>query len=67
MSESTLDIGDVFDQDYLYFYEPLLTEASDGQVEVIWRSLELDPGMEVLDLACGHGRIANRSPSEAPV
>lgn len=60
MSESTLDLGDVFDQDYLYFYEPQLTEGSDAQVEVIWRLLELEPGMEVLDLACGHGRIANR-------
>ena len=24
------------------------------------RLLDLEPGMEVLDLACGHGRIANR-------
>ena len=60
MSESPLDIGDVFDEDYLYFYEPLLNEASDAEVEVMWRLLELEPGMEVLDLACGHGRIANR-------
>lgn len=29
-------------------------------METIWRLLELEPGMEVLDLACGHGRIANR-------
>jgi len=60
VSEPTLDIGEVFDQDYLYFYEPQLTETSDAQVEVIWRVLELEPAMEVLDLACGHGRIANR-------
>ena len=35
-------------------------EASDRQTELVWRVLELEPGMEVLDLACGHGRIANR-------
>jgi ubiquinone/menaquinone biosynthesis C-methylase UbiE len=51
----------LFDEDYLYFYESLLTdELSDRQAEAIWRLLELDRGMEVLDLACGHGRIANR-------
>jgi SAM-dependent methyltransferase len=51
----------VFDEDYLYFYETFLTdELSDRQAELVWRLLELEPGMEVLDLACGHGRIANR-------
>jgi ubiquinone/menaquinone biosynthesis C-methylase UbiE len=51
----------VFDEDYLYFYETLLTdELSDRQAELVWSLLELEPGMEVLDLACGHGRIANR-------
>lgn len=51
----------VFDEDYLYFYETFLTdELSDRQTELLWRLLELEPGMEVLDLACGHGRIANR-------
>jgi cyclopropane fatty-acyl-phospholipid synthase-like methyltransferase len=38
--------------------------------ELIWRLLELEPGMEVLDLACGHGRIANvlaaRLPGDRP-
>ena len=52
---------EVFDEDYLYFYEPLLSdEASDGQVDLIWRLFELEPGVDLLDLACGHGRIANR-------
>jgi SAM-dependent methyltransferase len=51
----------LFDEDYLYFYEDLLgDEQSDTETELIWRLLELEPGMEVLDLACGHGRIANR-------
>jgi SAM-dependent methyltransferase len=59
MSER-FDFDEVFGDDYLYFYEPRLADASDGDVELIWRLLELERGMEVLDLACGHGRIANR-------
>jgi SAM-dependent methyltransferase len=56
-----VDGEQVFDEDYLYFYEPWLTdELSDTQADVIWRLLELEPDLEVLDLACGHGRIANR-------
>jgi SAM-dependent methyltransferase len=52
---------DVFGEDYLYFYETLLTdEVNDRQAALIWRLLELEPGADVLDLACGHGRIANR-------
>ena len=49
-----------FDDDYLYFYEELLTpERTAAEVELVWKLLELEPGMELLDLACGHGRIAN--------
>jgi SAM-dependent methyltransferase len=52
---------EVFDEDYLYFYETFLTdELSDRQAELLWTLLELEPEMDVLDLACGHGRIANR-------
>jgi len=51
---------DAFDEDYLYFYEELLTpERTAAEVELVWRLLELEPGLELLDLACGHGRIAN--------
>src|SRR5687767_9665938 len=49
-----------FDDDYLYFYEELLTpERTAAEVELIWTLLELEPGLELLDLGCGHGRIAN--------
>lgn len=60
MSEPRFDFGEVFDDDYLYFYEPLLAEASESDANAIWSLLELDPGITLLDLACGHGRIANR-------
>jgi SAM-dependent methyltransferase len=60
-SEHRFDVGDVFDEDYLYFYEDLLQEErTEREVELIWNLLALEAGMEVLDLACGHGRIANR-------
>ncbi|HEV8687634.1 MAG TPA: methyltransferase domain-containing protein [Gaiellaceae bacterium] len=52
---------EVFDADDLYFYETRLTdERSDQEAELVWDLLGLSAGMEVLDLACGHGRIANR-------
>ena len=52
---------EVFGEDYLYFYEELLTdERSEREAELVWRLLELESGAEVLDVACGHGRIANR-------
>jgi SAM-dependent methyltransferase len=52
---------ETFGERYLYFYETILTdEVSDAQADLIWRVLELEPDAAVLDLACGHGRIANR-------
>ena len=54
-------IKELVDDDYLQFYASVLTdEASDAQAELVWRLLDLTPGASVLDLACGHGRIANR-------
>ena len=53
--------ADVFGEDYLYFYEEWLNdELSDAQAELIWDVLALNEGDEVLDVPCGHGRIANR-------
>ena len=54
------DFDEVFDADYLFFYEPLLADVTEADVDAIWRLLKLEPDMAVLDLACGHGRIANR-------
>jgi ubiquinone/menaquinone biosynthesis C-methylase UbiE len=52
---------EAFGEDYLYFYETWLTDEVDArQAELVWRLLELEPGADVLDVACGHGRIANR-------
>lgn len=61
MDEPAFDAEALFDEDYLYFYRDQLSAArSDAETELIWRLLQLEPGMQVLDLACGHGRIANR-------
>jgi SAM-dependent methyltransferase len=58
--EPGFDRESAFDEDYLYFYEELLTpERTAAEVDVIWKLLELEAGLELLDLACGHGRIAN--------
>jgi len=51
---------EIFDEDYLWFMEPVLEPRSDDEVALILRLLGLPPGAEVLDAPCGHGRIANR-------
>lgn len=54
-------IDDLFDDDYLHFYARRLTdESTDAEADLVWRMLGLTSGSAVLDLACGHGRIANR-------
>ncbi len=61
MEPLRFDFEQVFDQNYLFFYEPGLTEErTEREVELTWRLLNLHPGLRILDLACGHGRIANR-------
>jgi SAM-dependent methyltransferase len=60
MNAQLFDVNELFDDDYLYFHEQRLAEVSDSDTETIWRLLELEHRAHVLDLACGHGRIANR-------
>jgi SAM-dependent methyltransferase len=60
MSAAEFDFDAVFaPDDYLYFYQARLgPERTEREIELIWRLMGLEPGMAVLDLACGHGRIA---------
>ena len=51
---------DLFDEDYLWFYDEMLEARSDADVELIARLLDLRAGAELLDAPCGHGRIAQR-------
>lgn len=48
--------------DYLYFYEGtyITEERTKREIEFLIKELELDKSMKILDLACGHGRHANR-------
>ena len=56
---STSDVESVFDDDYFYFHEPFLGARTADDVETIAALLELEPGAQVLDCPCGHGRISN--------
>jgi SAM-dependent methyltransferase len=60
MTEPAFDAEGLFDDDYIYFFGEALDERSDAETDLIWNLLDLRPGMEILDLACGHGRISNR-------
>jgi SAM-dependent methyltransferase len=54
-------IDELFDEDYLHFFAGRLADdRTDEEASTIWTLLALGDGTEVLDLACGHGRIANR-------
>jgi len=63
----------MYDEDYLHFFAasegagapthgPVVGTAYAGvtaAADLVWRLLDLWPGMSVLDLACGHGALAN--------
>jgi SAM-dependent methyltransferase len=58
---SGFDFEQVFGDDYLHFYEAVLTEErSQREADLIVRLLDLGPGARVLDIPCGYGRIAER-------
>jgi SAM-dependent methyltransferase len=69
------DAAAMYDEDYLHFFAapddrselashgPVVPGADlpgEAAAELAWRLAELRPGMSVLDLACGHGELANR-------
>jgi SAM-dependent methyltransferase len=69
------DAAAMYDEDYLYFFAapkdlsefavhgPVVPGAGvpgEAVAELAWRLLGLRPGLSVLDLACGHGELANR-------
>ncbi|MBN1147654.1 MAG: methyltransferase domain-containing protein [Anaerolineales bacterium] len=56
------DFEAVFEvDDYIYFYGEMLTdEYTDEQVRCLVELLELRAPADILDLACGYGRHANR-------
>jgi SAM-dependent methyltransferase len=69
------DAAPMYDEDYLYFFAashdrsefavhgpvvPGTDSPGEATAELAWRLLDLQPGMSVLDLACGHGDLANR-------
>ncbi len=56
---SDFDFEGVFEEDYLYFYEPMLGARTKDDVDTIVRLLEVESGAEILDCPCGHGRISN--------
>jgi SAM-dependent methyltransferase len=73
--EDLFDAAAMYDDDYLYFFAaprgesefagygpavPGADSSGEAVAELIWRLLDLRPDMSVLDLACGHGEMANR-------
>ncbi|WP_433788522.1 methyltransferase domain-containing protein [Actinoplanes sp. CA-252034] len=72
MTVDLFDTSSMYDDDYLHFFAApggvatpthgaLVGTAYQGEsaADLIWRLLDLAPGMNVLDLACGHGTLAN--------
>ena len=69
------DAAEMYDEDYLHFFAapagrtefashgpnlPSTVLPGDAIAELVWTLLDLRPELDVLDLACGHGDLANR-------
>lgn len=71
MTADLFDAAAMYDDDYLHFFATseavaapthgaaARTARTDAPADLVWRLLDLAPGMRVLDLACGHGPLAN--------
>ena len=71
MTADLFDASAMYDSDYLHFFAsagsagspthgPLVGTAHRGDsADLVWQLLDLRPGLRVLDLACGHGTLAN--------
>ena len=56
----SFDVEGTFNDDYLWFYDTMLTPARNrAEANEIVATLGLPSGASVLDAPCGHGRIAN--------
>lgn len=56
----SFDPADTFNDDYLLFYEPMLSDDRNRrEATEIVDILALAPGASILDAPCGHGRISN--------
>src|SRR5262245_22975294 len=50
--------GDLFGEDYMFFYADDASEAAvERDVDLILRLLDLPPGSSVLEVGCGEGRL----------
>jgi len=72
MTADLFDATAMYEEDYLHFFAsprggspthgPVVGTAYPGAgaaADLVWRLLDLRPGLEVLDLCCGHGALAN--------
>jgi hypothetical protein len=65
MTGAAFDTDGVFGEDWVYFFAELLDSNSDHEADFIWPLLELDPRMEVLDLAADMAGSPTTWPSVA--